>query len=603
MDQEFFKNQFQALKEKYPVFRSLQDYQMFTILCIKYHFFSELDLAFDQDQMLSFLTDGKNDGGIDAVFNDPNSDRNDVIIVQSKYYEDTRLTLSDVAGELFKINDTLNNLKNNRVANYNEKLVTAYRNATSQREDDGLVRVCFFTSYEPQSKRERNKLEKSMQDYFSSYDYELSCRSDIETQVETCESGNVSVGYDKLTIDEAGNCLKYEDSVIVNISALSLQNLQNRRRNGLLGMNLRYFVKQKQVDSGIQKSIERDSDNFWYKNNGILIVCEDYSLDGKELKLWGFSIVNGGQTTNRIGNNDITKDFFLQCKVVKIKGVDERSRDNFIHAIAEATNSQKPIKKADMKANTPEQARLHEKLLHENVYYITKKGDKYSRQFSQKYQVATLEQVGKLCFAGALQMPGTARSNSQRMYSDDYYYSLFGAEAKAGIIADLLKISFYYENFLKSDLNEKGFDEEYTIPMMRNGRTFQYACICFLCKIAYGVFEYDQIKIYFENTDELRKIIRSTEGMSRIISNRHIQDEEQCFFEVFSEIGESVLAPCFEKAVESARSIQKSIAASDYLKSDLNYYRDVLKKLWREYCRRRTLYRQICLLCGVEVEE
>ena len=115
---------------------------------------------------------------------------------------------------------------------------------------------------------------------------------------------------------------------------------------------------------------------FWYKNNGILIICDDYKIDGKELKLWKFSIVNGGQTTNRIGRADIDKDFYLQCKVVKSEGNTAEERDRFALDIAEATNAQKPIKKADLKANTPEQIRLKERLNRYQVYYITKKGDK-----------------------------------------------------------------------------------------------------------------------------------------------------------------------------------------------------------------------------------
>lgn len=596
-EQDFFDNQFRTLKDKYPSLRHLQDYHLFIVLCIKYFFFSESDAAFDPDIILSNLTDGKDDGGIDAIFNDPNSEGNDVIILQCKYYEESKLSASDVAGELYKINETLKKLASNKISEFNEQLVTAYRNATSLQEESGVTRICFFTSYEPKNKREKNKLEKSMQEYFPSYDYDLCCRNDIASQVETCEAGKASVDYDKLLLDRTNNYLTYEDAVIVNVSALSLQELQNRRRNGLLGMNLRYYVRQKAVDDGIKATIERDADNFWYKNNGILIVCDDYSIDGRELKLWGFSIVNGGQTTNRIGNIDIANDFFLQCKVVKAKGKDEREKDDFIHSIAEATNSQKPIKKSDLKANTPEQARLHERLLHEGVYYMTKKGDRPTKQFSQKYQVATLEQVGKICMAGTLQMPGSARSNSQRMYNDDYYYSLFGPDARAGVIADYLKISYYYDNYLKSGLKGQGFDEEFALPMLRNGRTFQFACIGFLCKIVYGVFQYETVSFLFDNTDELKKVLRSMGDMKHLITNKSIPDEEKCFYTIFSAIGGDVLAYCFEAAIDQALRDQRTLAASDYLKSDLNYYKDVLRRLWREYNKQRDLYEGIHMIC------
>lgn len=599
MSQDFFEYHIETMKEKYPTFGKYQNYHIFTLLCIKYFFYSESGISFDQDVIEEFLTDGANDGGIDAIFNDPTSEGNDLIIVQSKFYENTALETDNVAGELYKINETLKKLQSNKISEFNDKLVTAYRNATSQMEDNANIRIVFFTSYQPKNKRERNKLDKSMRDYFGKYDLEMNFRSDIEAQIELCDNGKLCVDYDKIAIDDKNNYLKYEDSIIVNISALSLQELQNRRRNGLLGMNLRYYVRQKAVDTGIEKTIHKEPENFGYKNNGILIICDDYEIDGKEIKLWNFSIVNGGQTTNRIGKLDIEKDFYLQCKVVKSKGNTTQMKDKFALEIAEATNSQKPVKKADLKANTPEQIRLKERLNRCQVYYITKKGDKTPKQYSEPYQTATLEQVGKLGLAAVLQMPGSARSNSQRMYNDEYYYSIFGQDAKEGVIADLLKMSYYYDKFVKVYIKDKGYDEKTVLPMMKNGRTFQYACVTFLCKINYGVFTYDTIAGMLNNVDDLKIAIRNMGNIEKLISVK-LQDEEEIFMEIFSVIGDEVLGYCFDSALYKAEEEQRTLAPSDYLKSDINYYKDVIKRLWNRYKQNSTLRRDIDLICGKE---
>ena len=597
MAESYFNYHLNALKEKYPVFAPYENYHVFTFLCMKYFFFSEAGVLFDQDMALEYLTDGANDGGIDAIFNDPTSENNDVIVVQSKFYENTVLSTDVVAGELYKINETLKKLKNNKISEFNENLVTAYRNATSQMEDNGNIRIVFFTSYQPQSKKERNKLEKNMRGYFPEYDVEMNFKSDIEAQIELCDNGKICVDFDKLKIDAKDNYLRYEDSVIVNISALSLQDLQNRRRNGLLGMNLRYYVKQKAVDSGIETTIEKEPENFWYKNNGILIICDDYEFDGKEIKLYNFSIVNGGQTTNRIGKVTIETDFYLQCKIVKAKGEDSKKRDRFALDIAESTNSQKPIKKADLKANTPEQMHLKERLNMHHVYYITKKGDKTPKQYTEPYHSATLEQVGKLGLAATLQMPGSARSNSQRMYQDEYYYSIFGDDARAGVIADLLRVSTYYDRFLKLHIKDKGFDEKTELPMIKNGRTFQFASIVFLCKIKRGVFTYETIAGTISNVDDLKPVIRQMGTMERLIAP-NIQNEEEIFCEIFSTIGAEVLGYCYSGAIDKAEEQQKTIAASDYLKSDANYYKDVIKRLWNRYNQNTNLKKNIDLLCG-----
>lgn len=336
--QDFIKERMEAMKSEYPELRKMQDYHLFIVLCLKYFFFGE-KMSFDPETVKGFLTDGSKDGGIDAVFNDPNSDGNDMIIVQSKYYEKTPLKGESVIGELYKITETIKAIDSCKVSDYSEQVVSAYRNAKGQMEDSGIVRIVFFTSYGTKSVRERGKIEKGAVSIFSSYDLELNFQSDIEAQIETIDSGKLLVDFDKLEIDRPNNCLQYEESVIVNISAQSLQDLQNRRRNGLLGMNLRYYVRQKAVDEGIQYTIQKDPQNFWYKNNGIIIICDDYELDGRILKLYNFSIVNGGQTTNRIGRMDIEKDFYLHCKVVKRKGTTTPEKDKFSNNIAEASNS------------------------------------------------------------------------------------------------------------------------------------------------------------------------------------------------------------------------------------------------------------------------
>lgn len=571
-----------SLKEKHKGFDKYKDYQLFTILCMKYFFYDEANLTFDYDNVDDYLTDGSNDGGIDAIINDQSSENNDVIIIQSKYYNKCDLSSGDILGELHKIKETIKNLRNYKVATYNEKVVTAFKDAASHIEESGSIRVYLFTSYLPKNKKERNKLEKTARNFINEFDVEIVFKDDIEAQIEMCDNGKLCVDHDKIELDKKDNYLEYEDSIIVNISARSLQELQNRRRNGLLGKNLRYYVKKKDVDDGIENTIKKEPQNFWYKNNGILVICDDYEIDGKILKLYNFSIVNGGQTTNRIGKSDIEQDFYLQCKVVKAKGKDDIEKNKFVYNIAESTNSQKPIKKSDLKANSPEQLELRERLSKYHVYYITKKGDKVPKQYSMPYEKANLEQVGKLGLASILQMPGSSRSNSQRMYNEAYYPYIFGYNAKEGVIADVLRISYYYDKFSKTKIKNRGYDEKTTLPMMKNGKTFQIASIVFLSKIRNQVFDYSTVSSLFTNTDDLKDVLKTMGNMSRIILNKK-DNEEEIFYQIFDIIGDEVLGYCYDNALDEAEKNQKSLAPSDYLKSDNTYYKHIIKRLWKIY--------------------
>ena len=598
----YIKERIEDLKREYPELRKEQDYRLFTLLCLKYFYFNDVD-DIDPTDLLDKITDGKSDGGIDAIFNDPNSDNNDMVIIQSKYYEQSDLTVYDAVAELEKMVDTIQNIDNCKVSAINEQVVSAYRWAKSSMVENGAISLAFFSSYKAKSTRERNSIEKKLTNKYSKensekqYNIELNLYNEIQTQIETVDSGKLCVDYDQLEIDRPNNCLRYEESIIVNISAMSLQQLQNRRGNSLLGMNLRYYIKNKGVDDGIKATIEKESENFWYKNNGIIIICDDFELDGKYLKLYDFSIINGGQTTNRVGRLDIEKDFYLQCKVVKKKGTTQNDQDKFAHSIAEATNSQKPIKKSDLVSNTPEQLRLNERLRKVGVFYITKKGDKPPKSYYNSYTYTKIEEVGKLSLAAVLQMPGSARSSAQRMYQNEYYYSIFGSEAKEGVIADALKISYYYDNFVKNDLSDRGYDEKTVLPMIKNGKTFQLASISFLCKIVYGVFKYDDVSCVLDDTDQLKLTLRKMNGMERIISNK-IEDEDKVFYQIFDKIGDEVLGYCYSDALDKAYNDKRTLAPSDYLKSDNTYYRDVIKRLWKIYKNDDKLKDSISMICG-----
>jgi len=568
--------QINRLKEEHKAFSDLKDYQLFTILCIQYYYYLESGSPFDPYHVKKALTDGASDGGIDAIFNDPSSENNDIVIVQSKFYNKTAVKESTVYTEFHKIVETLNNLSKNKVSQYSEKMVSGYRNAMNEMENDGKIKIVFFTSDNPK-KKERNKIHKSIEKDFAKNEFDIFYEDEIKTQIDIIDNGKTFVDFDTLRIDDANNFLAYEDSVIVNISAQSLQELSQRRGNALFGMNLRYHIKGPIVDNGIKNTIENDSSNFWYKNNGIIIICNRFTIDGKEIKLENFSIINGGQTTYKIQNADIENDFYIQCKVIISKGDNDEEKHEFSNEIAEATNTQKPIKNSDLKANSYEQKQLKIRLKNEGVFYAQKKGEIAPKQFALQYEKTNLESVGKLGLAGILFMPGSARSNSKRMYQDDYYYPIFESSAK--LIKDLLKLDYYYEIYKKSSCI-KELNNEYQ-PIALNGKTFSIAVISLLCHVINGKISFNEI----ENNDDIELTKKSIKKIGRVekIFARNIDDEENKIMYLFKYITSDILWSCFETASDVAKEKGTSIVVSDYLKQDNNFYKHVIKKMFLRY--------------------
>lgn len=166
----------------------------------------------------------------------------------------------------------------------------------------------------------------------SRFEISLFFGKDIEEEIAESESRRPTVEQGKIQIDRAGNYLEYgDDAVIVNASAFSIKTLYARYNIQLLA-----------------------------KNNGITIVCDYFNIDGREVKLKNFSIINGGQTTYMLAKSryiDENHDLLLPCKIIRTEGTTEDEKNAFSLSIAKAINTQKPIKAVDLKANAPEQVR------------------------------------------------------------------------------------------------------------------------------------------------------------------------------------------------------------------------------------------------------
>lgn len=207
--------------------------------------------------------------------------------------------------------------------------------------------------------------------------------SDIEEDIKESESRRPTVEAGKIKIDARYNYLLYgDDAAMVNVSAFSIKSLYAQHNNNLLARNLRYHIAGREIDRSIAETIRDNPESFWLKNNGITIVCDDFEIDGREVRLRNFSIINGGQTTyvlHKSHDIDETHDLYLPCKIIRVLGNTEDEKNSFSLAIAKATNSQKAIKPVDLKANSPEQVRFGQ-AMRETAFSIRQSAARWYRK-------------------------------------------------------------------------------------------------------------------------------------------------------------------------------------------------------------------------------
>lgn len=287
-----------SLKEIYPCLRNKLDEYVFTVLCVKAHFYKNPSLSFSENDIDNLLVDSVNDGGIDALLSDPNSETNNLILCQSKYYE--TITFDGVRDAVAKMILFYKSMQRGEYESVNSKVQRRFLSLNAEVGEESKVCFVFYTSAPKNGIRE-DRINKLLQDNGLDsvhYEVQLLFADDIVDEIKESESRRPTVESGKIIIDEANNALYYNDeAVIVNASAFSIKELYATHSTNLLSRNLRYFIKKRDIDSSINETINKCPETFWFKNNGLTIVCDEFDVDGTQVKLKNFSIVNGGQTS------------------------------------------------------------------------------------------------------------------------------------------------------------------------------------------------------------------------------------------------------------------------------------------------------------------
>ena len=476
-------------------------------------------------------------------------------------------------------------------------------NATVQRRfltlnseigDESKIHFVFYTSA-LQGGIRRDRIEKKFREQFTdsnAIEVSILFAADIEDEIKESESRRPTVENGKIRIDKVGNYLQYgENAAIVNVSAYSIKQLYAQHNTNLLSRNLRYHIAGRDIDKGIAETIKTNPESFWLKNNGITIICDDFVIDGKEVKLKNFSIVNGGQTTymlHKSASINDTNDLFLPCKIIKTTGESEDEKNVFSLEIAKATNSQKAIKPVDLKANSPEQVRFAQAMREVGVFYQTKRGETVPAQYRTPYLNTDLLEIGKLCLAAIFQVPCASRSKPSSLYLEKYYEPIFnGNQAQ---IARICKELLYIDNYFRT-VFQRNFDSDngnmpnasIRISFAHNARTVCVAFAAFAARYYQGNITIQDLETIFSaarsdsSADSLYEVFRDLGTMRSLLPAIFIADKDK-----YDAALEKLFLAIINAGITSysiACNYDSTLTATNFLKKDKNYY-DILSMHW-----------------------
>lgn len=253
---------------------------------------------------------------ITGIYIDQDSEMGDVDAVIAVYSENNAFDFPAIL-KMFKDAEASICAAQERKANVRKELSALLNDDDYKVSATRPLKIRLITNHNPKTVGNKRSITNALQAMKPERDfvtYHLSFGLDIEYEIVEIENPKEYVDEAVIQLDAPNNFMRFgmEESLIVNISAMSLKNLYEQYGyRGLFAQNLRYYVKNAKIDGNIIESIQEHPENFWYYNNGVILICDDYIIEGDRILVQNFSIINGGQTTKIVGETDFERDFFI----------------------------------------------------------------------------------------------------------------------------------------------------------------------------------------------------------------------------------------------------------------------------------------------------
>jgi hypothetical protein len=333
----------------------------FCALCVA----TLLDL--EEARAVDCLTDGGQDGGVDAIHvSETVHDRFTVSLFQAKYFQNLDGKRAFPGGELTKlihivdtIFDPSRSLRGLRdIAHVVEdirsrisdgaipqaRVVLCCNGARWQQDGDALIERAGFDPTQVQWEFVNHRRL-----------VELKTPREIDTTLF-------------FEGDAAVEELSYRRVFVGRIGVQQIAALMDQFGDSLLERNIRRFLgPANRVNKDMMSTLTQlaTRQNFYFFNNGITMICRDFALNGLQkqnfpVPVKGLQIINGAQTCKTIQHvlqMHSGEDFSQAQVMVRLYKIDGEDHE-LIDRITYATNSQTPIEMQDLRANDEVQRRL-----------------------------------------------------------------------------------------------------------------------------------------------------------------------------------------------------------------------------------------------------
>jgi hypothetical protein len=186
--------------------------------------------------------------------------------------------------------------------------------------------------------------------------------------------------------------------------------------------------------SNVESSYE-----FWFLNDGITIVCDQFDPvtdpDNPHVKLKNLQLVNGCQTATTLALAQ--REGRLSQDVRVITRIYETTDPTLVSRIVLTTNNQNQIKSRDLRANDPAQLDMEEAFRNYGFLY-ERKPRQYDDTTIDPTRLFTNEAVAQCYLAIVLKAPSDGRARKYKVWGDLHSRIFSGQSIEPYILAALI---------------------------------------------------------------------------------------------------------------------------------------------------------------------
>ena len=327
------------------------------------------------------VIDDFNDNGIDAIYFESTSKV--LYLVQSKLKASEEFKQTEAQAFV----DGLRQLLNSQFGSFNQNVLNRQSEIQSALHDaEKIVLVVCYTGQQV-STHAQDCLKRFIESESENEDRleaDVLYFSPSEVENFLIKQQSYQIVSDKIDIYNFARVLSPRKTLYGQVKLKDLVKLHENYQLALYQQNIRYFIGgNTNPNKAIKKTLNSEADNFFFYNNGITILCSDFTSAGtfggseknRKYKILNISVVNGAQTITsaydfyKENGDQISDDAKVLVTVIQADSTQDIGKK-----ITQNRNNQNPVDLTDFVALDGQQERLRREIKywgHEYFYRPT----------------------------------------------------------------------------------------------------------------------------------------------------------------------------------------------------------------------------------------